>query len=326
MGQTVEGRLQGALFFFCAVVDFPFPNPRTSPIVDAPWTINRISSAIGSTTFSGQAITFAGANPQLIAPFNVAAQTIYGNPIVLTGPMVITNFSRLTLSGGFSGTGPLTVAGGPGFSTLAGTSTFTRGLTVGAGQVVGFAGASMPGPVMVSASGLLAGSGLVAGAVFIEAFGVFNPGPGSSSAGAFGTGDFTVSPSATIMVTINGRAPGTQYSTVDVSGTVVLTGATLSLSRSYVPQPGDVFTIITNEAADSVTGTFAGLPEGATVTHNGVPLRVSYVGGTGNDVTLTSLAAVATPAAAVPTLSEWALGLLALMVLAIGLRHSRQVR
>ena len=35
-----------------------------------------------------------------------------------------------------------------------------------------------------------------------------------------------------------------------------------------------------------MTGTFAGLPEGATVVVAGVPLTISYVGGDGNDVAL----------------------------------------
>jgi hypothetical protein len=59
--------------------------------------------------------------------------------------------------------------------------------------------------------------------------------------------------------------------------------------------PDDAFTIIDNDGSDAVTagfyganGAFAGLPEGATITFNGVPLRISYMGGTGNDVTLTA--------------------------------------
>jgi len=49
-----------------------------------------------------------------------------------------------------------------------------------------------------------------------------------------------------------------------------------------------VFTIVSNDGADAVTGTFAGRPEGATVVFNGVNLRLSYAGGTGNDITLSA--------------------------------------
>jgi hypothetical protein len=50
---------------------------------------------------------------------------------------------------------------------------------------------------------------------------------------------------------------------------------------------GQVFTIIANDGADPVSGTFAGLPEGGAIVVNGVRLQISYVGGSGNDVTLT---------------------------------------
>jgi hypothetical protein len=122
---------------------------------------------------------------------------------------------------------------------------------------------------------------------------------------------------------ITGLAQGTQYAFLDVSGAVDLTGGSLQLNGSFVPPNGSVFTIINNDGADPVTGTFAGLPEGATVTFNGVPLRISYVGGTGNDVTLSSPAVVA-PLAPVPTLSEWGLFLLAALVFATGARGMKR--
>jgi hypothetical protein len=40
---------------------------------------------------------------------------------------------------------------------------------------------------------------------------------------------------------------------------------------------------------------FAGLPEGATVTSGGDTFRISYTGGTGNDVVLTTLVVVPEP-------------------------------
>jgi hypothetical protein len=71
-----------------------------------------------------------------------------------------------------------------------------------------------------------------------------------------------------------------------VNGTVALSG-TLALSGSFVANVGDTFTIIDNDGADSVTGTFNNSPEGDIYTFNGRPLRLSYQGGDGNDVTLT---------------------------------------
>src|SRR5207248_3236336 len=51
--------------------------------------------------------------------------------------------------------------------------------------------------------------------------------------------------------------------------------------------PGQVVTLIANDGtADAVGGTFAGLPQGSTVTINGLSFQVSYTGNDGNDVTL----------------------------------------
>jgi hypothetical protein len=48
-----------------------------------------------------------------------------------------------------------------------------------------------------------------------------------------------------------------------------------------------VITLIDNDGTDAVSGTFAGLPQNAVVTAGGARYRISYTGGTGNDVTLT---------------------------------------
>lgn len=85
---------------------------------------------------------------------------------------------------------------------------------------------------------------------------------------------------------INGPVAGTQHSIVRVTGAVNLTGARLALTGSYVPARTDQFVLIRNDAADAVTGTFDGLPQGAVVMFNGRAMTVNYQGGDGNDVTL----------------------------------------
>ena len=89
-----------------------------------------------------------------------------------------------------------------------------------------------------------------------------------------------------------------------------------------MPVAGNVFTIIANDGADAVVGTFAGLAEGATITLNGVTLVISYVGGTGNDVVLTAQAAAV--AAPIPTLSAWAMILLSALLAAAGMVAARR--
>ena len=84
--------------------------------------------------------------------------------------------------------------------------------------------------------------------------------------------------------------PGTGYDQLNVTGTVNLTGSTLNLSLGFTPDVGTVFTLVNNDGVDAVVGTFQGLAEGATVLVNGMTFQISYVGGTGNDVTLTRIA------------------------------------
>jgi Big-like domain-containing protein len=86
-----------------------------------------------------------------------------------------------------------------------------------------------------------------------------------------------------------------QSSKITVNGPVVLGNATLA----YTFHPFDVFPagteirIIDNTGASPVSGTFAGLPEGATLgatadqpSDRPQKFEISYVGGTGNDVVL----------------------------------------
>lgn len=91
---------------------------------------------------------------------------------------------------------------------------------------------------------------------------------------------------------LNGTDVGA-YGKLISSGDVTLTGGSLSASPGFNPQPGQVFTIIDKTSAGPIT-TLPGYdpavfgPEGTIITLNGMPFRLSYVGGDGNDVTLTA--------------------------------------
>ena len=86
---------------------------------------------------------------------------------------------------------------------------------------------------------------------------------------------------------------------VVTNGPVDITDAVLntSLYTGYAIKAGDSFTIIDNQSAGPVTGTFTGLAEGAQFTVSGVTFSITYVGGTGNDVVLTALTSGTAPAA-----------------------------
>ncbi len=75
-----------------------------------------------------------------------------------------------------------------------------------------------------------------------------------------------------------------------VNGVVDVSGATLAVNHGYAAGSGDSYTVIVNDAADAVVGTFSGISEGGkfNTAGNGTELTTSYIGGTGNDLTLTA--------------------------------------
>ena len=93
----------------------------------------------------------------------------------------------------------------------------------------------------------------------------------------------------TLQIELNGPTPGSGYDQLNVRGTVNLTGLTLNRSLGFSSAVGNQFTIIANDGADAVTGTFTGLSQGAKLYIGSELFQVTYTGGSGNDVLLTRL-------------------------------------
>ncbi|MFO0802276.1 MAG: FG-GAP-like repeat-containing protein [Gemmataceae bacterium] len=92
---------------------------------------------------------------------------------------------------------------------------------------------------------------------------------------------------ATYSPTFVNNSSGDVSDLLNVTGTVNLTGATLTLNTTgFTPSRRFSLLLIENDQADPVVGTFNGLAEGATVDVAGVPYRITYRGNTGNDVML----------------------------------------
>jgi len=146
--------------------------------------------------------------------------------------------------------------------------------------------------ITVATGGTLSGTGSV-GDVTVQSGGTVAPG---LSPGCLSTGNIAYTSGSTYTVEIDGATVCTEYDQTQVTGTVDLGNATLTIvkSGSYTPADATEFVIVDNDGADAVTGTFNGLAEGATTTVDGVEYTVSYVGGDGNDVVL-SATAVAAP-------------------------------
>ena len=75
--------------------------------------------------------------------------------------------------------------------------------------------------------------------------------------------------------------------TLAVIGGVNLSGVSLNALLPAPTNPGQSITLIDKQIAGAIVGTFAGLPQGATLTFNGLAYTISYTGGDGNDVVLT---------------------------------------
>lgn len=145
--------------------------------------------------------------------------------------------------------------------------------------------AGKSGNVIVHADGVLKGTG-VTGRIDVEDKGRLAPG---SSPGCIASSGLVMTAGSVLDEELGGTTACSGYDQVNVTGTVTLGNATLNiiLFGGLAPVVGNTFTVITNDGNDSVTGTFAGLGEGASVTSAGVAYTVSYVGGDGNDVVLT---------------------------------------
>src|SRR5439155_25236769 len=86
---------------------------------------------------------------------------------------------------------------------------------------------------------------------------------------------------------VGGLPSGPEFDQLRVHGTIEIGNSSLQLSLGFTPAFGSSYVIIDNIGAASVTGTFAGLPEGGLLTTGGVTFQITYQGGMSSDVVLT---------------------------------------
>ena len=144
--------------------------------------------------------------------------------------------------------------------------------------------------VYVNKSGILKGTGSMKG-VTLRGGGTIAPG---NSPGVISTGDLAFEKGGIYEFEMAGDEVG-KYDQINVTGTVKLGNGTLKtiLLDKFTPGQGKTYVIINNDGTDAVEGTFLGLAEGATVNlgDRGY-FTISYKGGDGNDVVLTTLPGV----------------------------------
>lgn len=268
------------------------------------------SESITNLGFAGGHVE-TGAGTLILKAGHTLTTNLAGTPAVINGKLNLagagswltpdgTPAQDLVVNAAISGSGSITKRGG-GTAVLNAANTYTGTTLVKAGTLL-INGSETARSVRADteAGGVkstLGGTGTVNNLTVSN--GLLNPGtagvPGVISAIGgltFNLDTDTAGSSRTFEVDLNGLSPGSGHDQVNVIGSVNLGNGIATLTghlNGFVPAGGDSFVIISNDGtSDLVSGTFAGLPEGASLTIDGLPFRISYrgVSGSDNDVVL----------------------------------------
>jgi autotransporter-associated beta strand protein len=275
---------------------------------------NSITFTGGDYVINGNPVTLgagirAEAGTQAVnIPVNLAAAQSFtsdGSALLTVNLLVNTNGFLLRLDGTgltavlalITGSGGVT-KDGTGAALLFSGNTYTGPTTVLNGILA--VDGSQPNSAAEVNGGALGGTGTV-GPVTVTT-GVVSAGTVTSPTGILNVrGRLRLTQTGSFLVKLNGNTAGSGHDQLNVTGPVEIGDANLIVltAPEFTPADGAAFTVINNDESDPVVGAFAGLPEGTLfTTPDGVPYRISYVGGTGNDVTLTR----ASPPPGSPTL------------------------
>ncbi len=282
---------------------------------------------LNGSGFDGSSLGDLGALENLQFEDNPALLTLSGPITLNTDDVTIGSNGPIDITGVIDGTGGFTFNdtdlsnGKQGVLTLSSDNTYP-GMTTVNGTVI--VEGSQSSPFTVLDGRTLKGRGTV-GDIFVQSGGHVAPG---LSPGCFSTSNASFSSSnSNFDVELAGLTPCNEYDRLVVTGTVDVSGATLNtlLLNSFKPAAGSSFTIIDNDGSEAVIGTFAGLAEGATFAIGNTIFKISYVGGTGNDVVLTVPTVPAPPNTGVQSLASPLTGL-SLMAIAAGAALSRKYK
>jgi dockerin type I repeat protein len=106
------------------------------------------------------------------------------------------------------------------------------------------------------------------------------------------TGKLSFAGGTNLVMAINGLTADTQYDQLNVVGSIDLTGVNLALSGTLAHAIGNQFTLISNDGADDIAGSFANLSGNLLVIASGPQAgayAVNYAGGDNNDLVLTAV-------------------------------------
>lgn len=139
----------------------------------------------------------------------------------------------------------------------------------------------------------LVGTGIVSGGVTADARGsvYIAPGPGVGRLifGSLNCGSVGRSVPVSLQFDLDGTSAGTSYDQIVLNSNfprLDITNALFDLNVGYTPQAGQVLEIIDYRGTGPLQAAME-YPEGSIINADGYQFQISYLGGTGNDVTLT---------------------------------------
>ncbi len=241
---------------------------------------------ISGGTVTGGAVQDSGAMPGSAFGAGIFLQgggaSLTCTPGIGRAQTIEDDITDQTVGGGTRSRG--LIKSGAGRLTLSGVNTYGGATLVNGGRLV--VNGSIASPVTVNDGGTLGGTGAITNTVTVNGGGRLGSG---SAPSILNTGSLSLAAGSILTIEIDGTTVGAQYDQVNVTGGVALGNADLNVVTAFTPSAGQMFTIIANDLSDPVAGAFSGLPEGSIVAAGATRFRISYVGGSGNDVTLTAL-------------------------------------
>lgn len=246
------------------------------PRLAAPFLIEQIGDRVGVLVNGSGQLVVANVAEE-IGSLAGAGHVVLASSRLTAGG----NDRSTTFTGILSGNGGYTKEGS-GAQRLTGPNTYNDSTLVNHGTLI-VNGQQPSSRVTVETPGTLGGIGRV-GDLLVK--GRLAPG---EAVGRLTCSDFGFTGDAVFEVQLNGTSAGVNHDQLRVLGQVVnLSNARLIATLGYTPAAGDSFVIIDNDGTDAVTGTFKNLPEGASFLVGNRRMTITYRGGTGNDVVITT--------------------------------------
>ena len=237
------------------------------------------------TTSGPSNVTFTGTSATLRS-LNGARDIALGDITLIVGNSL---GKDSVYTGSLSGSGVLTKVGSSSL-TLTGASTNTSDTSFRGGRII--LNGSMAAPMKTLQDTTLTGTGTVSGPVTLQ--GKIEPGNGVGTMTVGGLSGNLI-PTVPVIGSLICDTSSAATDKLIVTGSVNLDRLQLTLLGTDPFPPGAIRTILEKTTSGAISNTFRNLPEGSVISRGSQYLRISYVGGNGNDITLTALTAADLP-------------------------------